>query len=84
MNNFFKWCLRKLKEIGCVVAINDGNYISEKERKTVIMSLQKFKKEVDLNKIYAKIPCTDPIKKKKKEILLDCYYELRGGKKLGG
>lgn len=62
MNNFFKWCLKKLREKNCVVAINDGNYIV---------------KEVDLNKIYAKIPCTDPKKERK---LLDCYYELRGAK----
>lgn len=62
MNNFFKWCLRKLKEIGCVVSIDNGSYIV---------------KEVDLDKIYAKIPCTDPKKERK---LLDCYYELRGAK----
>ena len=57
--NIFKECLKKLKEVNHVVVVENGNYLI---------------KEVNLDKIYAAIPCSDS----KKEVkLLDCYYELR-------
>lgn len=58
--NIFKECLKKLKEVNHVVVMENNNYLV---------------KEVDLDRIYKEIPCTDP---KKESKLLDCYYELRG------
>lgn len=57
--NLFKECLKRLKEVNHVVIIENNNYMV---------------KEVDLDKIYAKIPCSDP---KKETKLLDCYYKLK-------
>lgn len=50
MVNFFKECLKKLKEHNCIVTIENSNYVI---------------REVDLDKILGEIPISDPRKEKK-------------------